>query len=143
MEGGHQTTVADALPLMARTCCGALTVLEPAADGEAAGQEASLPEGLAAWWAAGAAVLAVVGVVAVALVAGAVVAAWANWGRNRPRSTMATLRADNRTRLRSSMFITPAHSRTESTGFLVQKNSQPHECQGMWGNGFPYGREGR
>ena len=132
--------MADALPLMARTCCGALIRGEPADDGEVAGQEASLPEALVAGWLAGAAVLAAVLVVAaalavavvVAVAAGAVVAAWANWGTNSPRRT-TTLTADTRARLRTSLFITPAHSRTESTEFLVQKNSQPHECQGMRG----------
>ena len=129
--------MADALPLMARTCCGALILGEPAADGEAAGQELSLPEAWVAGWLAGTAVLvaalvaalAVVLALAVAVVAGVAVAAWANWGTNSPRSTTTTLTADTRTRLRTSTFITPAHSRTESTVFLVQKSSQSHACQ--------------
>ena len=46
--GGHHTTVAEALPGMARASVGAPTVASSAAPGVAAGQDASVPDGLAA-----------------------------------------------------------------------------------------------
>ena len=46
--GGHHTTVAEALPGIARASVGAPTVASSAAPGVAAGQDASVPDGLAA-----------------------------------------------------------------------------------------------
>ena len=46
--GGHHTTVADALPGIARASVGAPTVASAAAPGVVAGQDASVPDGLAA-----------------------------------------------------------------------------------------------
>src|ERR1700760_1491085 len=131
---------------MARTCWGAPGVAALADDDGVAGQEASLPEGFVGLWVAGVAGVVVAGAAAALGAAGAPgggggggaeVAAWASWGRNSPSNRTATLTADRRVHLRTTMFTTPAHSRTDSTGFLVQKNSRSHECQGMPGNGFP------
>jgi hypothetical protein len=46
VAGGHQTTVAEAAPPIARTSAGAPTVDEPAPDVDAAGQDASVPDGV-------------------------------------------------------------------------------------------------
>jgi hypothetical protein len=46
VAGGHQTTVAEAAPAIARTSAGAPTVDEPAPAVVAAGQDASLPDGV-------------------------------------------------------------------------------------------------
>ena len=46
MAGGHQTTVAEAAPPIARTSAGAPTVDEPAPAAVAAGQDASVPDGV-------------------------------------------------------------------------------------------------
>jgi hypothetical protein len=46
LAGGHQTTVAEAAPPIARTSAGAPTVDEPAPAVAAAGHDASLPDGV-------------------------------------------------------------------------------------------------
>jgi hypothetical protein len=77
VAGGHQTTVAEAAPAIARTSAGAPTSGEPAPAVVAAGQDASLPDGVtcrapASWLAAAvAARLAAAGLAAARAAAGA------------------------------------------------------------------------
>jgi hypothetical protein len=75
VAGGHQTTVAEAAPPIARTSAGAPTVDEPAPAGVAAGQDASVPDGVKCpapgpWLAAAVAVRPVAAGLAVAAAAG-------------------------------------------------------------------------